>query len=186
MIETISTAFDGFPYEAIIIGRMLTGYGEMEFDLAMCLSNTIGDLDGAAKAMYRVRGEANRVKMADALMRQQFVAAGLEVPFGNMILDMDHCKAVRNRYAHCHWIPENGRLCYVDVEEIVFTDTTIDFTKLRSYPVDQRILDAQESYFRYVQRLVWWLNGEIQVHKGKLLNHAFVRPSRPNRPSDHK
>ena len=51
-----------FPKEMAIIGRLLLDYGELELDLMNCVQVARDyDLNGTLKAMFRVRGETNRV-----------------------------------------------------------------------------------------------------------------------------
>jgi hypothetical protein len=43
--------------ESAIIGRLLTGYTDLEIDLLHCVQNATGDFDTACRAMFGVRGD---------------------------------------------------------------------------------------------------------------------------------
>ena len=64
MTETIMPGFDRFPAEASIIGRLLAGYGELEFELCRCVAAVTIDLDAAIRAMFKDRGEYKRIQTA--------------------------------------------------------------------------------------------------------------------------
>jgi hypothetical protein len=63
--------FDRFRREGDIIGRMILEYGDLEWSLCLLVSHVIGDLDIALKALYRSRGETQRIDIADALIRNR-------------------------------------------------------------------------------------------------------------------
>jgi hypothetical protein len=69
MARTIMPIFDACQEEGKIIGRLLAGYGELEFAICGCLAATMDDLNDAARIFYRVRGEEQRLHVADAMMR---------------------------------------------------------------------------------------------------------------------
>jgi len=66
-MSSIMPAFVRYPEEAAIIGRLLAGYGELEFDLCLCVGHARGDMDMAFKAMFRPRGETQRIDIADPI-----------------------------------------------------------------------------------------------------------------------
>jgi len=61
-------AFQRFPKEADIIGRLLVGYGEVDFTFALLAAKIYGDEDTIMRAIFRMRTEAGRITLADALM----------------------------------------------------------------------------------------------------------------------
>ena len=60
-----------------MIGRILVGYGELEYAMLTALAAILGDLNLTVKVMYRNRGEEQRLQIADALMRHEFEKKGL-------------------------------------------------------------------------------------------------------------
>src|SRR5947199_10488885 len=114
-MDRIGWIFGAFPAEAKMVGRIVIEYGELEITLMNCLHMARGgDLDTVLKAMFRTRGEAQRIAIADALGRQSFVGLGLDAEFAKAIGDMDYCRTIRNQYAHCIWIADRpGYLGFV-------------------------------------------------------------------------
>ena len=97
-----------FPREMAVIGRLLLDYGELELDLMNCIQVARDlDLNGTLKAMFRVRGETNRVLIADGLGRAPYEKLGLGTEFDLLITTLRNCLAIRNRYAHAYWHDPN-------------------------------------------------------------------------------
>ena len=64
-----------FPREMSVIGRLLVHYGELELDLMNWVQVARSfDLNATLKVMFRVRGESNRIDIADGLGRTVYVA----------------------------------------------------------------------------------------------------------------
>jgi hypothetical protein len=75
-----------------VIGRLLVDYGELELDLMNCIQVARSfDLNATLKAMFRVRGETNRIDIADGLSRAAYVAVNLTAEFDAMIAALKHC-----------------------------------------------------------------------------------------------
>lgn len=102
-VMQIMPAFRKSPDEAAIIGRLLAGYGELEFSLAFCLGVVLGDHIVGIKAFFRLRSESSRLEVTDALMRDAIAAQGIEGEYAQAIGCIRHCLKIRNKYAHCHW-----------------------------------------------------------------------------------
>ncbi len=145
-----------FPKEMAVIGRILLDYGELELDLICVQVARAYDLNGTLKAMFRVRGETNRVLIADGLGRAKYEKLGLGTEFGLLIETLRNCLAIRNRYAHAYWHdPDQGKqLCYVALEELAKDDLELkDLTKLSFHYIDEPLLLTQENYFEYARDL---------------------------------
>src|SRR4051794_31432912 len=83
--RTIQRAFQLCPEEGAIIGRLLAGYGELEVDLALCVAATLDDdVDTAFRIMFRLRGESQRIEIADAFIQQHY-SAGLRSEYGEAL-----------------------------------------------------------------------------------------------------
>jgi hypothetical protein len=183
MADPILPAFWRYPKEGQIIGRMVAGYADLEFELSICVGTVLGDQDRAIRTIFRVRGEDQRIQTADALMRSAFEDAGLREPYCDMIADLGWCKATRNRYAHCHWYDttEEG-LCFIDLEAWAKKNVPLKFKK---YRLNLPLLEQQEAYFRYVQRSMWHLVQEKERASGKKVDNVWRRPVRLPRPEPH-
>jgi hypothetical protein len=180
-------AFHRFPNEATILGRIMAGYGELEFSLAHCISQAIDDLDMTLKAMFRARGEKQRVQIADALGRKAYSALGLETQFSEAVAGMLFCSQIRNQYAHCMWHDDyTKRLGFVDLEEIVVPNAVIaDLKGLTIHHVDVTLLSEQEAYFKFIEQCFTFLNFEGRKRAGKLPSHPALAPKKVDRPLRH-
>jgi hypothetical protein len=123
-----------FPREMAVIGRLLLDYGELELDLMNCIQVVRNyDMNSTLKAMFRIRGEMSRIQIADALGRVPYAKIGLEAEFSAVIDGIDHCRKIRNKYAHTYWHdPDMGKaLCYVALEELAVDEKPVnDLTNL--------------------------------------------------------
>ena len=178
-MRSIMPAFGQFQQEAAVVGRLLAGYGELEFELKSSLRFVIGDMDTATRVVFRTRGEEQRIITADAIMRPRYDAVGLINPYSEAIADMGWCRQVRNQYAHCHWIPISGGLGFFDLEDAAKSNTRI---RLKRRDLDLSLLQEQESYFCYVAECFWHLYHEYQRLSGQLKSHSFPLPSKAPRP----
>jgi hypothetical protein len=183
-MNPVIPAFPRFPEEAEIIGRLLAGYGEVEFELCHCVSQVIDDLDLAIKAMFRSRGEKQRLDVADAIGRKPYVGLGLENEFSEAIGGAHFCRKVRNQYAHCNWHDDQtGKLGFVNLEEISEPNTEItDLSGLTIRHLDTPLLEQQEAYFWFVIQSLTYLNYEGRKRAGKLTTQPVPVPSRVARP----
>src|SRR4051812_11799685 len=103
------------PNEAAVIGRLLAGYTEKEVDLQICVDAVFNDMDAVFKAMFRTRGETQRIEIADGLARNKFHAIGLGSQFEMAIGAIHLCRRIRNQYSHCHWHATPSNLGFVDL-----------------------------------------------------------------------
>jgi hypothetical protein len=77
----ILTQFHGFTVEGEIVGRLLTGYANLEVGLLYCVQMALGDLDAPLKAMFKVRGESRRIEEGVKLGQRLYNALGLGTDF---------------------------------------------------------------------------------------------------------
>ena len=115
---SIMPAFDKFPAEAAIIGRLLAGYGLLEHDLMNCVAIVRKDLDATLKTMFRARGETQRLDIADALGRPAYRTRNVGTEFEMALSAVRSCLKIRNQYSHCGWYDDrSGQLAFVNLEE---------------------------------------------------------------------
>lgn len=184
MTRYIVPEFAKFADEGILIGRLLAGYGSLESALSSCVAMAKDDLDTVLKAMFRARGETQRIDIADAIGRPLYRAQGFVNEFSEAIADMRYCLKIRNQFAHCHWHDDlSGKLCFVDMEEIAKPHKPIkDLLDLTFHYLDVALLTAQESYFVYVGDCLLYLNYEGRHQRGKIPKHALAMPKKVPRP----
>lgn len=114
----ILSAFLKFTSEATLIGGMLAGYADLEIDLTHCVQVVRSDLDTVLKAMFRSRGETQRIDVADAFGRQHYRSLGISTHFEMAIGAVRYCLKIRNQYAHCTWWDDySGQLAFANLEE---------------------------------------------------------------------
>ena len=178
--------FDRFPQEAALVGKILAGYGEIEFELCSCVAAAQDDLDMVFKAMFRPRGETQRIDIADALGRKRYRASGLEQIFSEAIGDTRYCLKIRNQYSHCTWHDDlTGHLAFVELEEIAAKHEVIDLRALTTKHLDIHTLTEQHNYFRRVINCLTYLNFEIRRQAGSVTSHPFRVPQKVRRPLLH-
>jgi hypothetical protein len=170
-----------FPREMAVIGRLLVDYGELELDLMNCVQVARSyDLNATLNAMFRVRGETNRIDIADGLGRAAYVAVNLTAEFDSMIAALRHCLRIRNKYAHAYWHdPNMGKdLCYVSLEELAKeNDVVHDLTALTFFFIDEPLLLRQEQFFEYTRNLITYVNYQGRYNSGALRQQIFSLPA---------
>jgi hypothetical protein len=177
-MRTILPAFIRFSSEGIIIGRLLTGYADLEISLLNCTHVIRDDFDTVLKAMFRTRGETARINVGDSFGRQSCHEIGLGQHFETGIGAMRHCLKIRNQYAHCTWWDDNsGKLAFANLEEAA--KENIYLTSLRSLTrmhVDVPLLQAQEEFFVYTDDIFAYVNYEGRLKAGKIASNPLSMP----------
>ncbi len=181
---TILRPFLTFTDEAALIGRMLAGFADLEIDLLHCAQVVRDDLDTVLKAMFRTRGESQRIDVADAFGRQHYHDLDLGTQFEMAVGAVRYCLRIRNQYAHCHWWDDNsGRLAFANLEEVAKKNALLtDLAGLTTYHVDVPHLQAQLAYFDYADSLLLWANFEGRARAGKPTIPDRVFPAQLARP----
>ena len=113
----VIAAFARHPTAATYVASMLAGYGELEYFWSQCLGAVLRDDNAALHMLFRVRSEAARLDIADAVLAPRFAAVDLADEYANAIAAMRWCRRVRNQYAHSHWTQERGNLCIFSMED---------------------------------------------------------------------
>ena len=161
------TAFDRFKQEGDIVGRLVIEYGELEWDLCLLVSHVTQNLDTVLKAMYRSRGETQRIDVADALARNQFPVGRLRTIYEQTLKQMRTCLKIRNQYAHTNWVrTATDELCFVNIEELAKSHEVVDTGDLQLYRLDMETIEDQARFFNEVMQNLRYLNMEVQHLKG--------------------
>lgn len=181
MDAIMTTDLRHFPEETMILGRLLSGYGELEFDIAFLLQFALGDdRDVAFKALFGIRGETARIDVADNLMRRRYQEVGLGEDYGEAIGAMRHCLRIRNQYAHCQWVRNLDRgLCFVDVEEIARAAPEVDLALVTQKNVPLDLLREQEAFFAYAQAMLGFVNYGYRAAIGTMSANPMQHPLKP-------
>jgi hypothetical protein len=183
-VPQIMPAFQRHPAEAAIIGRILAGYGELEFLLSMLLGSVVGDLSTANRVLFRGRGEEARLLIADALVRPAMEKCSFQETWTRIFRAMFHCKRIRNQYAHCHWLDDgNNGLFFTQIEKAAKTRS--GSITLKFLHVDTPLLESQEAYFHFVDFGLCYLREVVLMQNGKIRNHTFPPPGEKQAPPLH-
>ncbi|HEY2358012.1 MAG TPA: hypothetical protein VGH86_11215 [Phenylobacterium sp.] len=183
-MRTILPAFADFPKEGEIIGRLVAGYGELEFDLGLAVGWMTQNREVAMKVIFRAAGENQRILMADALVRPTLKVGKVRTIFEKTIAAMHTCRKIRNQYAHSNWMPREGVLTFFDLQPMAAEHAPYFDGNLRPYPITIPTLEQQEDYFCYVSDCLTWLNFEGQLKAGKVPSNPVtqVPKERPEPP----
>jgi hypothetical protein len=168
-------ALDRFKPEATILGRLLTGFTAIEYQLCMCVGMGGGDVEWAIKELFSKRGETGRVNRADKLGKAAYAEVGLGQEFDAAIEDMLLCVDIRNQYAHCIWHDDRtGRLAFAHMEELAKpVGPDPDPINLTLYHVDENLLREQERFFFSVKDRLNFLN----YRRRQLVGAIGARPN---------
>lgn len=180
---SLMPAFDRFPAEAKLIGTMIAGYGELEYMLAICVGQALGNQDAGIRTLFRMRTESGRLDALDPILRLRFKETGLEDDYADMLGCMRFCLKVRNNLTHSHWADSmEAGLFFTNVQDAVESSESLEH-KWRH--VDVTILQALHDYFVHTAHHLRYLEYEYRHKVGKGRNHTFLKPTKRERPILH-
>lgn len=172
--------FDPFPEEAAVIGRLVVGYGELEYLLALLVSAAIGDEERAVRAIFRCKGETARIDVADALARPIYEAAGLGGAYTEALGAVRLCKTIRNQYAHSHWVADEGMLKFADIGDAAHkSEPRLTFV---FKAIGNVVLNQQARWFDYTHHLLAHLAQTLARKMGQSSSPPVEAPPRVPRP----
>ena len=175
------------PDVAASIGRILAGYPQIEYSMGECLDAVCDDYDVVFKCLFRVRGETQRVDIADALGRNLYREIGLGTEFEVVFGAIRYLLRVRNQYAHAHWLANETGMSMVDMEEWAKTKEYAGGEgKISLHPITREIVQQQEQYGDYVNSMISWLTNEALVKRGKAKVNEWPKPKQVAQPPLHK
>jgi hypothetical protein len=185
---SLNPAFDEYPVEAGLIGRMVTSFGELELTFSMIAGTALRDQGLALRAIYRGRSTGGRIDLVDVIVRNVIVKTNLGTDYEEVIGGMRHCLKIRNNYAHCQWSPAQDGLFFANLEDAASRAEGFDLDQKH---VDLRLLTEQETYFDYTRSLLLYFGDQLHVkldprsHLGVPRPQAKGRPNLHNRASEH-
>jgi hypothetical protein len=176
-----------FVKEGQAVGRILTGYINLEVDLMNCVQMGLGgDFDTVLKKMFKKRGETQRINEAEMLGLRAYQSHGLEADFRKTIRALRYCLKIRNQYAHWVWWDDySGKLAFANLEDLSKRKRKVpNLDKLKAFHLDMQLLNQQEAYFVHVEQLLAWVNYEGRFRAKRLsVNPLGPKPSPPRRPA---
>ena len=184
-------AFHRHPEEAARIGRIVAGFGEIEFMLALCLGEALSDRDAALRAMFGLISDRSRITMASALISPIFKKRGLGVHLEQIIKTIRYCHEIRNQYAHCHYA-DQWNLPGLYFTNLTDTAKNSDPFEYQWRYIDVALLDLQQAYFLHAMQCLQYLEWEYQFKTRKIRRAHHLpwpkeleRPPKHNLPSQH-
>jgi len=180
----INPAMHRHPAEAIIIGRIVVAFGEIEYMVCLTAAHAIDQLDPTLKALYRLRATSSRIEAADAFMAVFFGPSDLSADYQAMISAVRRCLRIRNQYAHCNWADHwnSPGVFFADLQESAAAAEGFEHEWKH---VDVALLTEQEAFFSYTLDWLYYLDTSMAVRKGKLRSHAFPKPTERAPPQPH-
>jgi len=171
----------------LIVGKLLTGYTDLELDLCHAVAMANNDFEGVVRTIFKDRGESRRIETAKKLGRDSYKGVGLETEFRFGIIAMRYCLKIRNQYAHSQWVdrPDFG-LGFVNIESLAKQPTRIDYANLTFQWIDVPLLKEQQSYFEHTQKGIAYLNYEARFRAGTIASPLFPAPQPQPKPRLHK
>ena len=183
MSRLIMPSFGRFQEEAAIIGRLLAGYGEVEYWMMNCVGEAIEDDEAALRVIFRTRSEKQRLDIADALMRPKYEKANLGSQYADSLGAMRHCRKIRNQFAHAHWLDfQKAGLFFFDLQKAA---EGIEAPMLTFRHVDVALLEQHEAYFCYAVDCFSFLQGELRKLRGQLKENHHPMPAKRRPPNLH-
>jgi hypothetical protein len=179
-------AFHHHSRHASIIGRILAGYGELEFEMCLVISHLTRDRSAAIKEIFGNRGETKRITRAHNQGLPKTPAGPYRRYYEDTFIAMRQCLAIRNQYAHSTWLFGYRRgLRFTNLEEIALGPIPADLKNLTQYQINIPLLKSQEAYFKYVQRRWTYLNYEAQRKVAKSTTQRWPMPAEVLPPKLH-
>ena len=154
-------ALSRFPTEAAIIGKMVVGFGELEYMVCNIAGMALNNSDVMFKALYRLRATSARINTADTLMQPAFRAVNMANEQAKAFAAVRYCLRIRNQYAHCNW-----------ADGLFFTDLQKSAGREEWFHdwqhVDLPLLETQEAYFGHTRIWLFYLEYELRFKRGTL------------------
>lgn len=181
----IMPAFHEWPTEAGTIARLLGGYGELEFELALCTGHAISDKRKGIRNFFAARGETARIKLAKSEASVWMRLSGLKEQFADALDAIRECRDIRNSLSHCHWaslkhgLPSDG-LFYVSLERSAAASTGSIVYQWQHASLER--LQEFEAYYKYATDCLWHVQGRIAAVRGQPQPLSFVMPAKRKPP----
>ena len=194
-------AFHSRKKDAGVVGRLITGYGELELELAKCVGVALAFMRNppvnpkkryihriryenfAIKRVFRMRhGEKRRLDDSVKIMRRAFIQAGLTSEFDHTLNAMRACLRIRNIFAHCTWTQSKKRgLFFINLEEVARMPRKLELNNFRH--ASAKTLADLEEYFFHTMLLLRFLAETLAIKTGLLRGPG---PSKPRKRPEPK
>ncbi|MCB2046757.1 MAG: hypothetical protein KDE32_00865 [Novosphingobium sp.] len=171
-----------FPKEFVKIASLVLLYPDLESVLISYAELAIDiSVDDAARLLYRMRSEADRLNIADAILHQYFKRVGLQGPYAQFLGAIRHCKAIRNQYAHAVWDMRDEYLAFASLDEPARTKEGTTYVPFA--PIDLPTLEKQWDFFEYTDKVSRYLLKEAWFREDRRRRHHAILPKALPRPN---
>jgi hypothetical protein len=187
--------------DAGAVGRLITGYGELELCLSKCVGVALAlkrnpPAESQKRYMHRIRyenfaiklvfrmrrGEKKRIDDCAKIMRPVFTRLGLTSQFDEAVNAMRACLRIRNLFAHCTWTQSKKRgLFFINLEEVARVPRKLDLNHFRH--ASAKTLTDLEDYFVHTQMLLELLAETFAVKTQLMIGQIPLRPRKKPEPS---
>jgi hypothetical protein len=179
---SLNPAFDQYPAEAALIGRMVTSFGELELTYSMIAGTAIKNQNLALRAIYRGRSTGGRIDLADVLIRNVVSQTTLTLDYDELLSAMRHCLRIRNNYAHSHWAPGQDGLFFANLEEAASKSEGFEMDQKH---VDLKLLTEQEAFFDYTRSLLLYFGDQLFMKLEPRSALGVLRLPKKDRPNPY-
>ena len=178
----INPAFDRYQAEAVLIGRILSSFGEIELTFCAGADAATEADKKLLKALYLLRTTSSRIDVADELMRPIYEQHRLLEPYTVTQTMVRYSLTIRNQYAHCNWAdhPTAG-LFFADLQTSAKNRSFDHFYK----HVDIPLLTLQLEYLGATLQWIRHMDGELMVRQRRVKGHAWPEPEALLQPPLH-
>jgi hypothetical protein len=186
-------AFRRHPKSAAVIGRLVVGYGEIEFLLAWTAGAALASQNAipiglskpehrqqyeheALTLFFKERGGKERIRKAGRIISPTASIVGLHKELCDALLIVRRCYSIRNMFAHCQF-DDNYRkrgLFFVDLEDAVRKPPLVIITRHAS----ASSLETAESYFDLATSYLNYLQQAILVRNQLALGPELSKPQK--------
>ena len=175
------------------VGRLIAGYGEIEFLLGWTAGTALACQTpiplGVSKGEHRnqyereglrqiflVRRESDRIVAAKNISREAIKKSGLMAEYHDALFLTWTCLKIRNLFAHCHWYESKKRgLFFVNIEESAKDSQTFEF---QTGHATSEALDTAESYFTSAIAHFNYIAQALAVRNQVAIGPEFSRPQK--------
>lgn len=183
---SLNPAFDQYPNEAALIGRMVTSFSELELTFGMIAGTALGIQSLALRSLYRGRSTSGRIELSDVFIRHLIHESGLVPDYEEALGAMRHCLKIRNNYAHCQWSPGLNGLFFANLEEAASRPSGFEMDQKH---VDLMLLTEQETYFDYTRSFLLYFGDQVHHAITQAAGHGsapgVLKPPKKARPNLH-
>ena len=182
MASQLLIQFEKFPKEQALVGEMLLAYGEIEFALLDILSAVQKNLQTAIRTLFQLRSETHRLNIVEAICAPWFDNLNLGGQFREGMIAVNHCKNIRNQYAHCLFVDDNPVLRFANLETTAKSKGEV--CQVVASPITLALLTKQRAYFDYADHMILWLDYTYRTKNGQpvAVDQPVPRPRRISPP----